>query len=327
MSVTSCKRRSLEKTGSDTKTEQKISDQYIVTVSSENDDQVTILASNFSEVPQIGDPHPNPESTATVKARNVEPTENRLTWLLNIEYSNATSTSDQPGQGSSTEVLTVTIGKWDETFILESDYAEKSALLKNFAGDKLRYEATRPQFMITLSAITQDPSLDKFFNAQGKVNLKDVRWLGFLFKPDQLLFDEYRATTIGNNTWREDFIFKGKKVPNFTTSEKDTTTTPKGWQPQILNAGFREKLPDGTVRPIQPKEAPGDDKRDPEPVTQPWPLNNDGSALARNELDQKELITFTEFVAFQRVDFNAIFDFNFDAVLTREERRQIDGRR
>lgn len=137
--------------------------------------------------------------------------------------------------------------------------------------------------MLTISSITEDPRLKDFFDYQGTVNTDVVTWLGFSFQPDQLLFDEYRATTIGANKWREDFIFMGKKVPDYTGGTKDGNDRSKGWQPQLLDAGFREINDSGKRVPIRPVADPGGQERESEPVTAPWPLS-EGKALARSEL-------------------------------------------
>jgi hypothetical protein len=222
--------------------------------------------------------------------------------------------------------LTVSIGKWDESFTLEMDYRDDPERVMNDAGDALRLEATRPQFMMTISSITEAPRLSDFFRYQGKVNTDVVTWLGFNFGPDQLLFDEYKATTIGSNVWREDFIFKGKKVPDYISAAKDGKNTDAGWQPQLLNAGYREINDNGNPVPIKPRKTPGDQKSNEEPVTAPWPLDIDGKALARSELKEPDKIVFKEFVAYPRSDkpFDGdLFQFDFTKVLTRRQQRQI----
>jgi hypothetical protein len=331
MSVIYANRKSTEKRADEDDKVRTITEVYIVKTDTDSDDQSVILNSNFSgnsatgaiALPQVGDSHPT-DSLVTVKTRSLEPTDNRRTWNMTISYDNAVdSISTGGGGGGGPQVLKVTIGKWDETFIMEVDVKGKS--FRNSATDKIKYESTRPQIMMTFSAQTQDPDFVKFQELQGTVNKAPINdWLGFNFLADQVLFDEYRATSVGNNTWQEDFIFKMRQVPDVNDRDGNGPDAARqwGWQPRLLDAGFNElKDVDGQkeLMPIlaKQKEADNSPKR---AVSQPWPLDGAGKQLPADKIDQNK--HFLEFKAYSSEDFSK-FQFDFESILTRNEQAQL----
>jgi hypothetical protein len=332
MSVIYANRISTEKTGSEDDKVRTLEEQYRITTDVITDDQAVILNSGFSgnsangsiALPQVGDAHPT-DPLVTVKSRSLEPTENRFEWRMNVSYSNAVDALSSPGGGGGgggPVVLQVTIGKWDETFILEFDYSNTPKRIKNSAGDPIKYESSRPQIMMTFSSQTQDPDFVKYQGMQGKVNDGPVKWLGFDFKKDQILFDEYRAASIGNNTWREDFIFKVRQVPDISGNGRAIITRHKGWQPILLDAGFNElKDKDGQkeLGPIFATQK-ASDKSPPRPVTQEWPLDGNGVHLPAEIIEGSKI--FIEFQAFVQDNFNK-FDFDFQSILTEDEQVQV----
>ncbi len=190
--------------------------------------------------------------------------------------------------------------------------------IRNSAGDKLKFESVRSHVMITISSVSTDPKFDIYLQAQGKVNKLKVSWLGMTWEPGQLLFDDYKATSAGFNTWREDFVFKSRQVPNLESPSLDTERT-SGFHAQILDAGFNEIKKDGTLGPILTKQKEAD-KPSNRPVTQPWPLSQ-GEALARDQFDgQRE---FLQFKTYLETRFNAIFHFDFESILTKNEQEDL----
>jgi hypothetical protein len=176
--------------------------------------------------------------------------------------------------------------------------------------------------MMTFSSQTQNPDFVKYQGMQGKVNDGPVKWLGFDFKKDQILFDEYRAASIGNNTWREDFIFKMRQVPDISGNGRAIITRHKGWQPILLDAGFNElKDKDGQkeLGPIFATQK-ASDKSPPRPVTQEWPLDGNGVHLPAEIIEGSKI--FIEFQAFVQDNFNK-FDFDFQSILTEDEQVQV----
>ena len=299
-----------------------LNDQYIVKTDNDLDDQATILNSSFSgdvsnnsiALPQVGDSHPT-DSRVTVKNRSLEPTKNRKTWLMNVTYNDAIDSKSDPGGGGGggPVVLKVVVDSWEETFIMEYDYAGER--FKNSATDKIKYESIRDQIMITFSAQTKDPSFVKYQGLQGKVNSGPVNWLGFKFLTDQVLFKSYRATSVGNNTWQEDFVFKMKQVPD-TSVGADPNQRQWGWQPLLLDAGFNELVDRNgqkELTPILSVQAQGD-KKPPRPVSQEWPLDGAGEALAADQIDAGRI--FLEFQAYSKTNFGA-FNFDFESILTK----------
>ena len=203
---------------------------------------------------------------------------------------------------------------------MEADYNGKT--FKNSANDKIKFASTRPQIQISFSSTTKDPSFIRYQGLQGTVNKGAVKWLGFNFLPDQVLFDEYRATSIGNNTWQEDFIFKMRQVPD--VNNRDGANAPRkwGWQPNLLDAGFNQLVKNNGIDESMPILALQKDD-DPSPkraVTQPWPLDGAGVALAANKIDDNKV--FIEFKAYASEDFSA-FQFDFESILTRNEQQQL----
>ena len=327
MAVIYANRKSTEKRADEDDKVRSITEVYIVKTDNDSDDQSVILNSGFGgnsatgaiALPQVGDSHPT-DSLVTVKTRSLEPTDNRKTWNMTVSYDNSVdSLSTGGGGGGGLTVLKVTIGKWDETFIMEVDYNKKD--FRNSATDKIKYESTRPQIQMTFSLQTQDPDFVKFQGLQGKVNKAVVDWLGFKFLPDQVLFDEYRATSVGNNTWQEDFIFKMRQVPD-TSPGSDPNKRDWGWQPRLLDAGFNELLDingQKQLSAIKAAQKQGDTKP-PRAVTQEWPLDGSGVALAADQIEAGRI--FNEFKAYASDDFSK-FDFKFETILTRNEQEQL----
>jgi len=327
MAVIYANRKSTEKRADEDDKTRSITEVYIVKTDTDSDDQSVIMNSGFGgnsangsiALPQVGDAHPT-DSLVTVKSRSLEPTDNRKTWNMTISYDNAVGALNTGGGGGGgPQVLKVTIGKWDESFIMEVDYNKKD--IRNSAGDKIKYESTRPQIQMTFSSQTQDPDFVKYQKMQGTVNKGPIKWLGFDFKIDQILFDEYRATSVGNNTWQEDFIFKMRQVPDMSGNKKDPARD-KGWQPLLLDAGFNQlKDVDGKkeLRPIQPRPSAGEDESK-NAVTQEWPLDGSGKALAADEIEGSSI--YKEFKAYKNTDFLQ-FDFKFETILTRNEQEQL----
>jgi len=298
MAVTYSQRRNSLRGNDDSKV-RTIIDIYKINVNSVEDDQSTILSSTFNGIPQVGDAHPN-DSLVTVKKRSVDRTDNHLQWDMTVTYNNQSDSSDQGGGGGGGgQIIKVTITAWQETFILESDFNGKLAI--NTAKDKLKIEAVRYHPMITITKVTQNPNL-KVVKEDGGVNNAPVNWLGFNFSKDQLLFSAYNADSIGNNTWNENFVFKARQVPNLDSKSSSNEVT-KGWQAQVLDAGFRELI-DGNLTPIYVLKDDG--KKTTSKVSQPWPLNG-GEAIAPKDIanDRK----FLEFKTHRHINFG---QFNFD---------------
>ena len=316
-----------EKRGDEDDKTLSLTDQYIVKTNNDLDDQSTIYESSFAgssangsiALPQVGDSHPT-NSRVTVKSRSLEPTKNRRTWHLNVTYDDAIdSLSTSGGGGGGPVVLKVVIDSWEESFIMEVDYAQ--VRFANSATDKIKYESIRDQIMMTFSAQTKDPSFTKFQKMQGKVNSGPVKWLGFEFSADQVLFKSYRATSVGNNTWQEDFVFKMKQVPD-TSVGANPDAREWGWQPNLLDAGFNELVDRNgqqELTPILSIQAQGD-KKPPRPVSQEWPLDGGGGALAADQIDGSRV--FLPFQAYSKTNFGA-FSFDFESILTKNEQQQL----
>lgn len=328
MAVIYANRRSTEKRADEDDKIRSITEVYIVKTDTDTDDQATILNSSFSgnsatgaiALPQVGDSHPT-DALVTVKSRSLDPTDNRRTWDMTVNYDNAVdSLSTSGGGGGGPKVLNVNIGKWSEFFIMEFDYEGTPFL--NSANDKIKYESTRPQIQMTFSAQTKDPDFVRYQGLQGKVNKDPVRWLGFNFLADQVLFDEYRASSVGNNTWQEDFIFKMRQVPDVHNNNGGDAPRQWGWQPYLLDAGFNQLVDiDGRKEsiPIHAPQKDGD-KTPKRAVTIEWPLDGFGKALAADQIKQNK--QFLNFKAYGSTDF-AQFQFDFESILSTNTQQQL----
>jgi len=333
MAVISSKRRD-NKRGTENDSTRQLVEEYIINVAS-SDEPSTIMDSEHEDVPKVGDPHPT-DPNVTVKSRRLRPTANREWYIMEVSYDN-NSSSQSPGGGGGgggdIEVLEVTLGSWWEDYILE--YAinvnapaigagpnDHKIRIENSAKDPIKYEARRPHPLLTISANTKDPALDKFLTGVGCVNDAVVTWLGITFEPGQLLFDSYNAVSIGNNTWREDFVFKSKFV--FAPDEygDEGRNRKAGWQPWILDAGLWQWKDEGGTEkrvPIYPiNEETG--KPSNKPVTEPWPLDGDGHALPRDEIRKRRV--FKEWIIYPSINFNA-FQFDWAAILTEKKAEQL----
>ncbi len=298
MSVTYAKRRNTL-TGNDDANVRTIIDIYIINVNAVIDDQSTILSSNFADIPQVGDQHPT-DSLVTVKRRSVDRSGNQLTWEMTVTYDNKSDSNDQGGGGGGGgQIIKVAITAWEEQFIMESDF--KGNLIQNTAKDKLKLEMSRFHPQITITKVTQNPNL-KVVKDVGGVNKAQVNWLGFSFSKDQLLFAAYNTDSIGNNTWNEQFVYKARLVPNLDSKTSSNEIT-KGWQAQILDAGFNQIINGGRT-PIYVLNKDG--KATTRPVSQPWPLNG-GEALKPEDIENDR--KFLEFQSQRRIGFG---QFNFD---------------
>jgi hypothetical protein len=325
MSVTYAQRKATKKRATENDKTRTLKEQYVIKVDNIADDQPEILNSSFAGVPKVGDAHPT-DSSVTVKDRDLEPTESRLVWLMNVTFSDEVSSVDTGGGGGGgLEALKVTIGKWDESFILEVDLSNDKKQIRNSAGDRIKYESTRPQIMITISTQTQDPSFQKFQGLQGTVNGDPVNWLGFKFKKNQMLYDEYRAVSIGNNTWAEDHIFKIRQAPKLEGSRSGGGAfggRDWGWQPYLLDAGFNELIDvDGvkTLMPIKAQQVEGD-PRPKRAVTQEWPLDG-GVHIPADDIDGNQ--QWLSFQTYDENNFNGAFHFDFSTILTRNEQKEL----
>jgi len=325
MAVVSCKRRD-NKRGNETDSTITLNDEYIILVDSTDDEPSTIYSSSHEDIPKVGDPHPV-DPNVTVKTRRVRPignadATNRLYYIMEVTYDNNSSSQDPGGGGGGGDqinVLEVTIGAWWEDFIQEYDVGREAQdgpekrRLENTAKDPIKYEGRRPQPLITISAQTQDPGLGGFVHALGTVNSDRVNWLGMEFLQDQLMFDSYNATSVGNNTWREDFVFKGKYIvspKSYGDGQREA-----GWQPFFLNAGvwqWIEKDGEDQYSPIYPKDKNGQ-KNSTKPVSEPWPLDINGVAIPRQDIEEKKV--FLNFQVFPRTNFAQSFKFDFASVV------------
>jgi hypothetical protein len=328
MAVIYANRKSTEKRADEDDKVRTITEVYIVKTDTDSDDQSVIMNSGFGgnsatgaiALPQVGDSHPT-DSLVTVKSRSLEPTDNRKTWNMTVSYDNALDSlsTGGGGGGGGPQVLKVTIGKWEESYIMEVDV--KGERFQNSAGDKIKFESTRPQIMMTFSSQTKDPDFVKFQGLQGTVNKNDVRWLGFNFVSDQVLFDEYKATSVGNNTWQEDFIFKMRRVPDVSQGTGLDASPIWGWQPRLLDAGYNELLNvdgDKQLTPILPRPSAGA-KRAKSAVTQEWPLL-EGEHIPADDIDFSKV--FLQFNSYIQSDFTA-FDFDFESILSGDEQQQL----
>jgi hypothetical protein len=327
MAVIYAERRD-NKRGSETDQSRQLIDEYIIQVDSDADEPSTIYDSSFANLPQVGDPHPT-DPLVTVKSRRVIPTANRRWYTMEVTYdNNLNNNGSGGGGGGGIEVLKVTFSNWMENFILELDYSSENGgigrIFQNSAGDPIKYEATRPHPMITISSQTKDPSFDSTLFQVGQINRNEVNWIpGLSFGRHQLLFENYSATSVGNNTWQEDFVFKAKFIPRPKVSEgEEGRLRSAGWQAFLLDAGFREVVDteDGPeLRPIQPKEK-ADGKPANKPVSSAWPLKA-GKAIAReNFVDD---IVFLEFQVYPEMDFSQ-FNFDFTSLFTDKQERRLN---
>jgi len=302
MSVTLSTRRD-DKSGDDNGSLRKLKDIYRIVVSSASDDQSTILNSNFAGIPQVGDSHPK-DPLVTVKSRTVKSTDNRLHWIMTVSYDNSKGgLSDGGGDNDEAgTIINVQIGTWTESYTAQKDFDDK--LYKDSANGKIKVELERQHTMITVTKNTFNPNL-QISEMKGRVNAAPVNWLGFNFNNDQLLFSDYTANSLGNNNWQEVFSFKGRKVPDLISVTPDEELS-KGWQLQILDAGFFEILEDGKRVPIYVQQPDG--KKATRPVTQPWPLDGGGKAIPQDSID--DLRQFLDFRSVLSMPFNTFaFDF------------------
>jgi len=301
MSVTVSVRRD-DKTGDDNAALRKLKDTYRIEVDSASDDQSTILNSNFAGIPQVGDSHPK-DPLVTVKSRTVKNTENRLHWIMTVNYDNSRGgLQDQGSDDESGTIINVQIGTWTESYTAQKDFDDQ--LYQDSANGKIKVELERQHTEITITKQTTNPNL-QISDMVGRVNAAPWNKLGFNFNKDQLLFSAYTANSLGNNNWTEVFTLKGRKVPDLISVTADEEFS-KGWQLQILDAGYFEILDNGSRVPIYVQQADG--KKATRPVTQPWPLDGGGKAIPQDSIDA--LRQFLDFRSVLSMPFNTFaFDF------------------
>ena len=304
MSVTVSERRD-DKSGDDNGSLRKLKDIYRIEVNSSSDDQSTILNSNFSGIPQVGDSHPK-DPLVTVKSRTVKSTDNRLHWIMTVMYDNSKSSpSGSDGGGEDGTIINVQIGTWTESYTAQKDFDDK--LYQDSANGKIKVELERPHTMITITKQTTNPNL-QISDMVGRVNAAPVNWLGYDFSASQLLFDDYTANSLGNNNWQEVFTYKGRKVPDLESVTEDEGLS-MGWQLQLLDAGFFQILDSGQRVPIYVQQEGG--KKSTTKVSQPWPLDGGGKALPQNAIDT--LRTFLNFRSVLSMPFST-FSFDFTPI-------------
>ena len=326
MAVIFCERKSNLKYNED-QAKSEFSEEYIIGTNSDNDEPATIKTDTFPTIPRVGDTHPI-DTTAKVIRRSVDATDNRRYWIMTVTYSDS-QTSDSGGGGGGggggISVLSVDLDEWMEQYI--QDYrldgqGGKPIPLVNSADQPILWEAERPQVLLTISALTDNPGLGELINLVNTVNDATVTWLGMRFAKGQLMFANYRASNSGGTKWQESFIFKGK-IYNAPIDYNNQADRQGGWQPFILNAGLMEwkQNEEGQKElvPIYPKES-DDSKPSNTPVSEPWPLDDAGVALSRKEI--KERANYINPQMFTYADFSR-FRFNFTDLLSRDKQKQL----
>lgn len=310
MSIISITRRNKPKLrGSSNASTRVLKEQWKITVDSLEDEPSTILDDPM--IPKEGDPHPV-DSLVTLKTLDIKNSGEYFTYFMDLVYDNNEDSSSPGGGGGSIEVLSVKIGTWEETVIEEQDYAGKP--YRNSAGDKIKREVKRPQPEIIISAQTREPKFKQLLPLRGAVNSNPVNWISIEFDKTQLMLWDYDAETIGNRTWKENFIFRGRYAKDEQSPKGDPRDRSKGWQPQIIDAGFWELVEiDGekVKQPIYETGTKGG-KSSTKPVTQPWPLNGQGEAIDRDRIDDDRI--FLDFTGFPETDFS-VFVFDFKKIL------------
>jgi hypothetical protein len=308
---------------------------YRIITNSDSDTPATIKNDPNEDIPKIGDPHPVDTETI-VKSRRVTFTGNRRTYTMEVTYDNKAPDGGGGGGGGggSVDVLDVDVGHWYEDHIMQYDVTGQP--ITNSAQDRIKYEERRSHPMITITAKTTAPRMNLFLQNLDRVNDAPVNWLNnqLQFGIDQLLFESYNAKSSGNNTWSEQFVFKGKLVVSPTDNSANQLNVEgkgagkqppqirdAGWQPYLLDSGYFEVfIEDGVKvkRPIRPIEKEGD-KRPTQPTTTEWPLDSGGGALTREQVEAGKVF-YRNFQTKDRFNFN-LFNFDFTSVL--EEKKKV----
>lgn len=325
MAVIYCVRRD-DKKGNKDENKKTFTETFIVKTDSESDEPATIYLSTFVNLPKVGDDHPV-DPTVKVKSISVKPTANRKIYELDVTYDDAATNGDQGGGGGgggSVEVLRVSLSAWEEEFV--QDYrldgkGGKPEPFVNTADEPIKYMATRPQVLISITAQTTDPKLGKLIYLVNTVNKNQVNWIGLTFKTGQLMFSNYSATSSGGNQWTETFEFKGK-IYAAPTDYENLLEVEGGWQPYILNAGLMEWVEGDNgkeLRPIYPIEDTGKRPSN-NPVSSPWPLNSNGEAIARKQIAERKIYLNPKM--FREQDFS-IFNFDFAPLLSRDKQLEL----
>lgn len=320
MSIVSCTIRDKTDAQEDEKT-LSVTEEFLIQVTS-GTTILDVLQSEDESVPKPGDPHPDNTLDLIVRSRNIRFTEplNRLYFIMDVEYDD-NSNLDLPTNVNSNniQVLKVTLDSWSETIVLENTVDGQDLPIEDTANSKIKYETEAYYPRITITSQTQDPALNNFIKLTGTVNSgKIVNWLGMSFERDQLLFENYKATSVGNNTWQEDFIFKAKFVRDFSYGAGAERI--KGWQPQLLMAGFWQIVDGERVMIFAPNQEGAGQATQSEPVSEPWPLDDNGAALKPEDIENRRV--FKEFVTYKREDFS-VFRFDFESLITREKEKQL----
>lgn len=307
---------------------------YRVITDSDTDTPASILDDSNEDIPRVGDPHPTNTSTV-VKNRRVTFTGARNVYTLEVTYDNSVNAENPGGGGGgNVEVFSVVVSSWYEDHIMQYDV--NGVPIRNSASDRIKYQDRRAHPLITISSQTQDPKMKTYLNNLDRVNDAQVSWLNnqLEFGIDQLLFESYNSSSIGNNTWREDFVFKAKLVVSPTNEtagllnvegkgagNRPPQVRDAGWQPYLLDAGFFEVFIENGIkvkRPIRPVEKDGD-KAPTQPTTTEWPLDSGGGALTREQVEAGKVF-YRNFQVKEKFSFN-IFNFDFTQVLTEKNKK------
>lgn len=318
MSVLTCKRWD-NFTGNDTGDQTGYKETFICTVdSSDQNGHASILNSNLSTIPQIGDSHPS-DPRATVKTRSVKPTKNRQTFLLEVGYEfKIEAGEDQGGGGGGTglQVLDIQGGVWYEDIIFDQDQNGKR--VQNSANDPIEIMTSVSHPRFTVVTRSQEFLVPDYIYSVNHVNNGVYRILGLQFKPNTLLFDEFDFKSLDNGWWEYTFKFKAKLSPRKTSyneNHDDANNRDLGWNIQVLDAGYREiDEKTGQRIPIQPRDQ--NKKPTSPPVTQPWPLDGGGKALDQEAMDEAKW-EWREFQEKPRVGF-WIFNWDWTTLLSKE---------
>lgn len=219
---------------------------------------------SHASLPAIGDMHPD-DANAYVQSIDVDNDSPWSGWLVTVTYTDERAYL-QPNPNNEPETNEIHRDEIFITFASENyevlvDEDRNGEGLVNSAGDPFYTLPTAQRTRLNINIAFNVTVIPTFLiDSLDKVNSAACTIGGLSFSARTLL---YNNINVGQRLIRNDTIY----YPVTYTLKHNRDT----WDPQIVQAGFREKDGNGGLTPIK---SPGG-----EPVDQPHPLDASGFAL------------------------------------------------
>lgn len=254
-----------------------------VLTNSHGDDD-TVVA-NASGLPQPYEQHPGDPGARATKQTVSQDSASPRKWLVTVEYSTGTQQQEEDDDNPLNERVKRSWSVQKLTRIVEKDTDGKAVL--NKAGDPFDPPIEVPRSITTIKFVRNEASFSgsTIRRYMDKINSRPFGGA------------DINCVRCDNITADENF----KNGLSYVTVTYEFTEDPLGWQPKILNAGFRAYTEDNDHVLQGPYKIMGADGKD---IDKPVPLDSRGKEIPNAQLP--DAAVFLTVKAYYTVDFNAL---------------------